>query len=91
MLKINCKGKRTVGKTNKGINVENNNSLQKLKLNIQRREKKNKGRRKKKGKKGKTPQNYKSPMQMQRFITIKSVAEYTYTLINKIKTKVQQK
>ena len=27
-LKINCKGKRTVGKANKGINLEkNNNSL----------------------------------------------------------------
>ena len=24
MLKINCKGKRTVGKVNKGINVEKN-------------------------------------------------------------------
>ena len=26
MLKINCKGKRTVGKANKGINVEKNNN-----------------------------------------------------------------
>ena len=35
MLKINCKGKRTVGKTNKGINVEkNNNRLKKLKIKI---------------------------------------------------------
>ena len=25
-LKFNCKGKRTVGKTSKGINVEKNNS-----------------------------------------------------------------
>ena len=25
-LKINCKGKRTVGKANKGINVEKNNN-----------------------------------------------------------------
>ena len=24
-LKINCKGKRTVGKVNKGINIEKNN------------------------------------------------------------------
>ena len=33
MLKINCKGKRTVGKANKGINVENNNNRsKKLKL-----------------------------------------------------------
>ena len=26
MFKINCKGKRTVGKANKGINVEKNNN-----------------------------------------------------------------
>ena len=26
MLKINCKGKRTVGKANKGTNVEKNNN-----------------------------------------------------------------
>ena len=33
MLKINCKGKRTVGKANKGINVEkNNNKFKKLKI-----------------------------------------------------------
>ena len=30
-LKINCKGKRTVRKANKGINVENNNRFKKLK------------------------------------------------------------
>ena len=43
-LKINCKGKRTVGKANKGINVEkNNNRLKKLKF------------RKEKEKKRKTP------------------------------------
>jgi len=33
MLKINWKGKRAVGKTNKGINWENNNNIfKKLKL-----------------------------------------------------------
>ena len=33
MLKINCKGKRIVGKANKGVNVEkNNNRFKKLKL-----------------------------------------------------------
>ena len=37
ILKINCKGKRTVGKANKGIN---NNRLKKLKL--KRKEKKRK-------------------------------------------------
>ena len=30
-LKINCKGKRTVGKANKGINVEKYNKFKKLK------------------------------------------------------------
>ena len=43
-MKVNCKGKRTVGKANKGINVEkNNNRLKKLKF------------RKEKEKKRKTP------------------------------------
>ena len=32
MLKFNCKGKRTVGKANKGINVEKYNRFKKLKL-----------------------------------------------------------
>ena len=38
-LKIDCKGKRTVGKANKGINVEkNNNSFEKLKIkNIEKK------------------------------------------------------
>ena len=31
-IKINCKGKRTVGKTNKGINIEKYNRFKKLKL-----------------------------------------------------------
>ena len=47
----------------------------------------------KKEKKGKTPQNYKSPMQIQRFITIiKSVTEYTYIHIHpKAKSKQSNK
>ena len=44
MLKINCKGERTGGKANKGINVEKNNKLRhrfkKLKIKIKRIEKK---------------------------------------------------
>ena len=38
-MKVNCKGKRTVGKANKGINVEkNNNSFEKLKIkNIEKK------------------------------------------------------
>ena len=49
-LKINCKGKRTVGKANKGIDVEKNNSrFKKLKLKKEKR------------KERKTSQNCKSP------------------------------
>ena len=33
-LKINCKGKRTVGKVNKGIHVEIYNRLKKFKLTL---------------------------------------------------------
>ena len=33
-LKINCKGKRAVGKANKGINVGKCNRLKKLKVKI---------------------------------------------------------
>ena len=55
VLKIDCKGKRTIGKSNKGKNVKKNNRFKKLKL--------------KKGKR-KTPQNSKSPpTKKQRFIT----------------------
>ena len=39
-LKINCKGKRTVAKANKGINVENNNKFKNLKLKKEKRKKK---------------------------------------------------
>ena len=46
-LKINCKGKRTVGKTNKGINVKK--QVHDIKI-IRNRKEKN-GRRKEKGEK----------------------------------------
>ena len=45
-LKFSCKGKRTVGKENKGINVEKYNRLKNIKIIKKRKEKK--GRRKKK-------------------------------------------
>ena len=48
-LKINCKGKITVVKANKGINVEK--IIIGIKIKIKKREKKRK-----------TPQNCKSPM-----------------------------
>ena len=51
---MNCKEKRTVGKANKGINVEKNNRFKKLRIKIKKREKKKNERRKKRGeKKGK--------------------------------------
>ena len=41
-LKVNCKGKRTVGKASKAINVEkNNNRFKKLKRRKKRKEKEN--------------------------------------------------
>ena len=50
-LKINCKGKRAIGKANKGINVEKIViGLKKLKNKIKKREKR------------KTPHNCNSPM-----------------------------
>ena len=55
-LKINCKGKITVVKANKGINVEK--IIIGIKIKIKKREKKRK-----------TPQNCKSPAQRQRFMT----------------------
>ena len=58
-LKINCKGERTVGKGNKGINVEKNNRFKKIKNKEKIRGRKKKGRKKKE--KRKTPQNCKSP------------------------------
>jgi len=49
--RINCMGKRTVGKVNKGINVEKNNRFKKTKKKWKKKEKI----------KRKTPQNCKSP------------------------------
>ena len=56
MLKISCKGKRTVGKANKEINVEKIIIVKKIKL-----------RKEKEKKKRKMPQKGKSPMYRQRF------------------------
>ena len=57
-----------VGKENKGISVKKNNTrFKKLKIKIEK---------KRKEKKRKTLQNYKNPMQRQRFMTtIKNVTE----------------
>ena len=53
-LKINCKGKRTVGKTNKGINVKK--QVHDIKI-IRNRKEKN-GRRKEKGEKIQKKENF---------------------------------
>ena len=70
---------------------KNYNRFKKLKTKII---KKRKEKKQKKKEKGGVEENYtelQNPTQMQRFIiTIKSVTEYTYTPISKIKT-VQQK
>ena len=49
-LRVNCKGKRTVGKANKAINAQKINRFKKLRF---KKEKRNK--------RGKIPQNCKSP------------------------------
>ena len=54
---INCKGKRTVGKANKGINLKKKNRLKKIKI-IKKRKEKNRRRKEKR----ETPQNCKSPV-----------------------------
>ena len=72
MLTINCKGKRTVGKANKGINVEK--IIIGLKIKV-------KTKKEKRTKKRKSPQNCKSPVQRQRFIiSVKYVTEENKTL-----------
>jgi len=65
-LKINCKGKKSIRKANKIINVEKNNRLFfKLKIKTIKREKKKKWKKKSKrnnnNNKKKTTQNCKSP------------------------------
>ena len=50
---INCKENRTVGKANKGINVEKNNRFKKLKTKVKKKKMKKK-------KKKENPQNCKS-------------------------------
>ena len=52
-LKINCKGKRTVWKANKGITVEKYNRFKKLKIKIIKKKRINRKRKSKKVKKGK--------------------------------------
>ena len=70
---------RTVGKANRGINVEKYDRFLKIKTIKRRKEKKNRKRKKEKKKKRKTLQNCKGPTWRQRFITtIKSVTEYTH-------------
>ena len=46
ILKINCKGKRTVGKANKGMNIEKYNRFKKIKIIRKKRKKKEEKKRK---------------------------------------------
>ena len=86
MLKIDCKGKRKVGKANEGINVEKKYSrFKKLKIKIREKRKKMEEERKK-GKERKSPLNCKRQrffffffFLRQRFIPTKeSAIEYTH-------------
>jgi len=56
-LKINCKGKRSVRKANKGINIEKYNSFKTLKIKIIRKRKEEKWKKKEKRE---IPQNCKA-------------------------------
>ena len=49
-IKVNCKEKRTVGKANKGINVEKYNRFLKIKIIKKRKEKNGRNKKEKKGK-----------------------------------------
>jgi len=81
-LKINCKGKRSVRKANKGINIEKYNSFKTLKIKIIRKRKEEKWKKKEKRKKRNSTE-LQSPMQKQSFIrTTKSVTEYTHIHIH---------
>ena len=83
-LKINCKGKKSIGKANKIINVEKNNRLFfKLKIKTIKREKKKNGRRKVKEiiiiiKKKNYTELQKSKSR-QRFITTIKKCDWIYT------------
>jgi len=96
-IKINCKGKRTVRKTNKEINIEKYNRFKKLKIKIiKKRKVKKNGRRKKKGKekkKGNSTELQKPNVEAEVYNNNKKcdwIYSYTYAPISKIKT-VQQK
>ena len=97
MLNINCKGKRIVGKANKGINVEKNiidSKTLKVKIIKNRKEKKN-GRRKKekRNKKENSTELQKPNVDAEVYNNNKKcdlIYRYTYIPINKIK-RVQHK
>ena len=93
-LKINCKGKRTVGKVNKGINVKKYNRFNKLKVKIikKRKEKIMEEERKKEKKKIST-ELQKPNVDAEVYNNNRKcnwIYTYKHTPISKIKT-VQQK
>ena len=70
-LRVNCKGKRTVGKANEGINVEKYNRFKKLKIKIIKKRKEKKTE--EKSKKEENSTELQNPMKRQSFIATKKV------------------
>ena len=93
-LRINCKGKRTVGKAKKGISVENIIGLNKLKTKIIEKRKIKMEEEKQKGKTKENATELQKPnAEAEVYNNNKKcdwIYTYTYTPISKIKT-VQQK
>ena len=87
-FKINCKGKRTVGKANKGINVEKYNRFKKLKF--KKRWKKNEEERKKGEKKENSTELQKPNVEAEVYNNRKCDWVYTYTYIPMRKVKTNQ-
>ena len=89
-IKINWKGKRTVIKAKKGINVEKYNKYKELKFSKEKRKKKEERKKEKRKKQENSKDLQKPNTQAEVYNNKKCDWIYTYTSINKIKT-VQQK
>ena len=88
-LKINFKGKRTVRKANKGINVEKHNSFKKIKIIKKRKKWKKKEKRGKKKKEENATELQKPNIEAEVYSNNKKydwIYTYAYIPISKIKT-----
>ena len=78
-IKINCKGKRTVGKTNKGIHVRKNTiGLKKLKIKIINKRKEKKKEEERKKRKENSTELQKPSVAAEVYNNNKNVTEYTH-------------